>query len=148
SRAPIKSVAVLPFANDSHDPNTEYLSDGITEGVIDRLSGLPNLRVISRTSAFRYKGRDIEPQKVAKELGVEALVMGRLAQRGDDVSVSAELVYAHEDKQLWGEQYNRKITDALRVEEEIANHISDNLGRLTSQQKERVTKRYTESGEA
>jgi len=77
TRATINSVAVLPFANASSDPNTEYLSDGITEGIIDRLSGLPNLKVISRTSAFRYKRREIEPQKVAKELGVEALVMGR-----------------------------------------------------------------------
>src|SRR2546422_7893204 len=111
SRAPIKSVAVLPFANASGDPNLEYLSDGITEDVIDRLSSLPNLRVISRTSAFRYKRRDIEPEKVAKELGVEALVMGRLMQPGDDVSVSAELVYAREDKQLWGEHYNRKVAD-------------------------------------
>ena len=102
SRAPIKSVAVLPFANASGDPNLEYLSDGITEDVIDRLSSLPNLRVISRTSAFRYKRRDIEPEKVAKELGVEALVMGRLMQRGDDVSVSAELVYAREDKTALG----------------------------------------------
>ncbi len=107
-RARINSVAVLPFANASGDPNVEYLSDGITEGVIDRLSGLPNLKVISRTSAFHYKQRDIEPQKVAKELGVEALVTGRVIQRGDDLSVSAELVDAHEDKQLWGEQYSRK----------------------------------------
>src|SRR6266568_3396203 len=147
-RTSIDSVAVLPFANGSGDPNTDYLSDGITEGVIDKLSGLPNIKVISRTSAFRYKKQEIEPQKVARELGVEALVTGRVFQHGDDLSVSAELVNAREDKQLWGEQYNRKITDALRVEEEIANHISDKLGRLTSQQKERVTKRYTESGEA
>src|SRR5438270_6473428 len=118
SRAPIKSVAVLPFANASGDPNLEYLSDGITEDVIDRLSSLPNLRVISRTSAFRYKRRDIEPEKVAKELGVEALVMGRLMQRGDDVSVSAELVYAREDKQLWGEHYNRKVADITSVQQE------------------------------
>ena len=108
----INSVAVLPFSNASGDPNAEYLSDGITEGVIDRLSGLPNLKVISRTSAFRYKQRDIDPQKVAKELGVEALVTGRVVQRGDDLSVSAELVDAREDKQLWGEQYSRKLADA------------------------------------
>src|ERR1700736_1268790 len=87
--APINSVAVLPFSNASGDPNTEYLSDGITEGVIDRLSGLPNLKVISRTSAFRYKQRDVEPQRVANELGVEALVTGRVIQRGDDLTVSA-----------------------------------------------------------
>jgi TolB-like protein len=102
TRTRINSVAVLPFANASSDPNTEYLSDGITEGVIDRLSGLPNIKVISRTSAFRYKKRDIEPQKVARELGVQALVTGRVTQRGDDLSVSVELVDAHEDKQLWG----------------------------------------------
>jgi eukaryotic-like serine/threonine-protein kinase len=100
--APINSVAVLPFSNASGDPNAEYLTDGITEGVIDRLSGLPNLKVISRTSSFRYKRRDIEPQKVSKELGVDALVTGRVAQRGDDLSVSAELVDVREDKQLWG----------------------------------------------
>src|ERR1700737_4895 len=84
-RAPINSVAVLPFSNVSADPNTEYLSDGITEGIIDRLSGLPNIKVISRTSVFRYKQHDIEPQKVGRELGVEALVMGRVVQRGDDL---------------------------------------------------------------
>ena len=99
SRTSINSVAVLPFANTSGDTNAEYLSDGITEGVIDRLSGLPNLKVISRTSAFRYKRRDIEPQKVAKELGVDALVTGRVVQRGDNLSVSVELVDAREDKQ-------------------------------------------------
>jgi len=96
------------------------LSDGITEGIIDRLSGLPNIKVISRTSAFRYKQREIEPQKVAKELGVEALVMGRVIQRGDDLSVSAELVDAREDKQLWGEQYSRKLADIHYVQQEIA----------------------------
>jgi eukaryotic-like serine/threonine-protein kinase len=94
--APINSVAVLPFANASADPSMDYLSDGITEGVIDRLSGLPNVKVISRTSAFRYKKRDIEPQKIAKELGVDALVTGRVLQWGEDLSVSAELVDTRE----------------------------------------------------
>src|SRR5438445_5155346 len=137
SRAPIKSVAVLPFANASGDPNLEYLSDGITEDVIDRLSSLPNLRVISRTSAFRYKRRDIEPEKEAKELGVEALVISRLRQRGDDVSVSAELVYAREDKQLWGEHYNRKVADITSVQQEIATAVSGKLrGGLTSAEKD------------
>jgi serine/threonine protein kinase len=96
-RSRINSVAVLPFANATGDPNTEYLSDGITEGIIDRLSELPNVKVISRTSAFRYKKREIDPQKVAQELGVEALVTGRVVQRGDDLSVGAELVDARED---------------------------------------------------
>jgi TolB-like protein len=147
--APLNSVAVLPFANASGDPNTEYLSDGITEGVIDRLSGLPNLKVISRTSAFRYKQRDIEPQKVAKELGVEALVTGRVVQRGDDLSVSAELVDAREDKQLWGEQYSRKVADTASVQQEIANAISGNLRvRLTSEEKTRLAKSSRTNPEA
>ncbi len=141
SRTRINSVAVLPFANASGDPNTEYLSDGITEGVIDRLSSLPNLKVISRTSAFHYKHREIEPKKVAGELGVEALVLGRVIQRGNDLSVSAELVDAREDKQLWGEQYSRKMADAASVQQEIATAISGNLRvRLTSQEKNRLAK--------
>jgi eukaryotic-like serine/threonine-protein kinase len=141
SQATINSVAVLPFANASGDPNTEYLSDGITEGVIDRLSGLPNLKVISRTSAFHYKQRDIELKKVARELGVEALVTGRVVQRGDELLVSAELVDAHEDKQLWGEQYIRRVADAASVQQEIATAISRNLRlRLTSEDKTRLAK--------
>src|SRR5215469_13000395 len=139
--APINSVAVLPFANASGDPNTEYLSDGITEGIIDRLSGLPNLKVISRTSAFRYKQHDIDPQKAAKQLGVEALVTGRLVQRGEDVLVSAELVDAREDKQLWGEQYGRKLDDLHSVQQQIATAISENLRvRLTSEEKTHLVK--------
>jgi eukaryotic-like serine/threonine-protein kinase len=141
TRTRINSVAVLPFANASRDPNAEYLSDGITEGVIDKLSGLPNLKVISRTSAFHYKQRDIEPQKVAKDLGVDALVTGRVVQRGEDVSVSAELVDAREDKQLWGEQYKRTLADITSVQQEIATAISENLRvRLTSEEKTRLVK--------
>ena len=149
NHASINSVAVLPFANASGDPNAEYLSDGLTEGVINRLSGLPNLKVISRTSAFRYKQRDIDPQKVAKELGVDALVTGRVVQRGSDLSVSAELVDAREDKQLWGEQYSRKVSDAVSVQQEIATAISGNLRlRLTSEDKTRLAKPSTVNPEA
>src|SRR6266851_2376072 len=140
-RIRINSVAVLPFANAGADPAMEYLSDGLTEGVIDRLSGLPNVKVISRTSAFRYKQRDIEPQKVAKELGVDALVTGRVVQRGDDLSISAELVDAREDKQLWGEQYSRKLADIVAVQQEITTAISGNLRvRLTHEEKARLAK--------
>ena len=149
TRTRINSVAVLPFANASGDPSTEYLSDGITEGMIDRLSGLPTLKVISRTSAFHYKRRDIEPQKVAKELGVEALVTGRVVQRGNDLSVSAELVDAREDKQLWGEQYSRKVADITSVQQEIATAISGNLRvRLTSEEKTRLAKSSATNPEA
>jgi serine/threonine protein kinase/Tfp pilus assembly protein PilF len=149
SRTRINSVAVLPFSDASGDPNAEYISDGITEGIIDRLSGLPNLKVISRTSAFRYKRREIEPQKVGKELGVEALVTGRVIQRGDDLSVSVELVDAREDKQLWGEQYSRKLADLHSVQQEIATSISENLRvRLTSEEKSRLVKSFEPKPEA
>jgi serine/threonine protein kinase/tetratricopeptide (TPR) repeat protein len=145
----IDSIAVLPFANASADPSMEYLSDGITEGIIDRLSGLPNIKVISRTSVFRYKKRDIEPQKIARELGVEALVTGRVIQRGDELSVSAELVDTREDKQLWGEQYNRRLADIASVQQEIANAISGNLRvRLTSEEKTRLGKPDAANAEA
>jgi len=145
----IDSIAVLPFVNASADPSMEYLSDGITEGVIDRLSGLPNLKVISRTSVFHYKQRDIEPKKVGRELGVEALVMGRVIQRGDDLSVSAELVDAREDKQLWGERYSRKFADIASVQREIASAISGNLRlRLTSEEKTRLNKSSATNPEA
>ena len=140
-RVRINSVAVLPFSNASADPNLEYLSDGITDGIIDRLSELPSIKVISRTSAFRYKQHDIDPQKVAKDLGVDALVTGRVVQRGDDLSVSAELVYARQDKQLWGEQYNQKLSDIPSVQQEIATAVSGKLLRgLTSDEKTRLNR--------
>jgi eukaryotic-like serine/threonine-protein kinase len=145
----IDSIAVLPFANASADPSMEYLSDGITEGIIDRLSGLPDIKVISRTSAFRYKKRDIEPQKIARELGVQGLVTGRVIQRGDELSVSAELVDTREDKQLWGEQYKRQLADIASVQQEIASAISGNLRvRLTSEEKTRLGKTYSANAEA
>jgi len=145
----IDSVAVLPFVNASADPSMEYLSDGITEAVIDRLSGLPNIKVISRTSAFRYKKRDIDPQKVARELGVEALVTGRVIQRDNDLSVSAELVDARDDKQLWGEQYSRKLADIVSVQQEIATAISGNLRvRLNPGEKTLAAKPYAANSEA
>jgi serine/threonine protein kinase/Tfp pilus assembly protein PilF len=149
SHASINSLAVLPFSNTGGDPSTEYVSDGITEGIIDRLSGLPNLKVISRTSAFRYKQREIDPQKVAKDLGVEALVTGRVVQHGNDLAVSAELVDAREDKQLWGEQYSRKVADITSVQREIATAISGNLSvPLTSEDKTRLAKPSTMNAES
>jgi eukaryotic-like serine/threonine-protein kinase len=145
----IDSIAVLPFANVSADPSMEYLSDGITDGIIDKLSGLPNIKVISRTSAFRYKKRDIEPQKIARELGVQALVTGRVIQRGDELSVSAELVDTREDKQLWGEQYDRRLADVASVQQEIASAISGNLRvRLTREEKTRLSKPESANAEA
>lgn len=149
SRARIGSIAVMPFVNASDQPDAEYLSDGITEGIIDDLSALPNIKVISRTSAFRYKKRDINPQEVARELGVQALVTGRVVQHGGDLLVSAELVDARDDKQLWGERYNRRLADTHSVQQEITTAISENLRiRLTSKEKTQLGKSYAANTEA
>jgi TolB-like protein/DNA-binding winged helix-turn-helix (wHTH) protein/Tfp pilus assembly protein PilF len=149
SRGPIYAIAVMPFGNTSGDPDAEYLSDGIAEGVIDKLSALSNVKVISRTSTFRYKKREIEPRKVARELGVQALVTGSLTQRGDDLWVSAELVDAREDRHLWGEEYSRKLADVASVQQEIAGAITENLQlRLTGAEKKQLAKVYKTSPEA
>ena len=149
SRPLTRSIAVMPFANANGDPNAEYLSDGITDGVIDKLSGLSNVKVISRTSAFRYKKREIEPRNVARELGVETLVTGTITQRGDELWISAELVDAREDTHLWGEQYKRRLVDIPSIQQEIATAISNSLQvRLTSGEKKQLAKVYTTNSEA
>ncbi len=123
----IDSLAVLPFTNASQDPESEYLSDGITETIINSLSGLPKLRVVPRTLVFRYKGTNADPETVASELGVRAVVTGRLFQRGETVTVKAELIDVARQNQLWGGNYNRKMEDILEVQEDIAREISRNL---------------------
>ncbi len=148
-RGPIDSLAVLPFVNASADPETEYLSDGITESLINSLSQLPNLRVISRASVFRYRGKDQDPSAVARELGVRAVVTGRVTQRGDMLSIGTELVDMRDNRQLWGEQYKRKFADVLAIQEEIAKQISENLRlRLTGEEQARLGKRATANPEA
>ncbi|MFY9530336.1 MAG: protein kinase [Candidatus Acidiferrales bacterium] len=144
----IDSVAVLPFTNAGGDPNAEYLSDGITEGLIDSLSQVPDLRVVSRASVFHYKGKEIPLRTVAHDLGVKAIVSGRVAQHGDTLLVSAELVDVQNDRQIWGEQYSRGLSDVLTVQQEIAGNISEKLRRLTGVEKQRVAKRYTNNSEA
>jgi len=145
----IDSLAVLPFANASGDPNTEYLSDGISDGIINSLSQLPNLRVMARSTVFRYKGKETDPQKVGHELGVRAVLAGRLLQRGDTLVVQTELVDVDKGSQLWGEQYNRKLADILAVQEDISREISDKLRlRLTGGEKTHLAKRPTENIEA
>ena len=128
----IDSLAVLPFVNVGGDPNSEYLADGITESLINGLSQLPNMKVIARNSVFRYKVKDPQggvpdPQKVAKELEVKAVLIGRIIQRGDDLFVSAELVNARDDSHIWGAQYDRKVSDVFAVPEQIARDISAEL---------------------
>ena len=148
-RATINSMAVLPFANASADPDTEYVSDGITESLINSLSQLPNLRMIARTSAQRYKGRDVDPQTVASELGVQAVLTGRVVRRGDSLSISVELVDARDNRHIWGEQYNRRLADILAVQQEIAREIAERLrARLTGEERRRVTRNYTQNVEA
>ena len=145
----IDSVAVLPFTNTSGDPNTEYLSDGISEGIINSLSQLPNLRVMARSTVFRYKGKETDPQKVGHELGVRAVLTGRLLERGDTLVVQSELVDVSKGSQLWGEQYNRKLADTFAVQEDISRAISDKLRlRLSGEEKARLAKRSTANPEA
>jgi TolB-like protein/Tfp pilus assembly protein PilF len=149
SHQTIDSLAALPFVNVDADPNTEYLSDGITESLINSLSQLPNLKVISFSSVSRYRGQQIDPQAVARDLGVRALLVGKVTQRGDDLLVSAELVDTRDNSHIWGEQYNRKLSGLLALQKEISREISDKLRlRSSGEQKERLTKHYTESTEA
>ena len=145
----IDSVAVMPFVNVSGDPNTEYLSDGISDSIINNLSQLPNLKVIALNSVLRYKGKETDPQEIGRKLGVRAVLISRLVQRGDNLSISSELVDVRDNKHLWGGQYDRKLADIAAVQTEIAQDISEQLRlRLTGDEKQRLTKHYTQSGEA
>ena len=145
----IESIAVLPLDNQNHDPETEYLSDGLTDSIINSLTQLPNLKVIARSSVFHYKGKQTDPIAVANELGVRAVLTGRVMQRGDSLTIGVELIDARDNKQLWGEQYQRKLSDLLSVQHEIAKEITSNLRlKLSGAEQERVTKHYTEKPEA
>lgn len=145
----IDSIACLPFVNQNRDPDTEYLSDGLTESIINSLTQLPSLRVSPRSSVFQYKGKDIDPLKAAHDLGVRAVLTGRLLQRGDSLMVSVELLDARENKQLWGEQYNRKVADALAVQQEISREISERLrNKLSGEEQRQLTRRDTSDPEA
>ena len=142
----IDSVAVMPFVNVSGDPNTEYLSDGLSESIINSLS--PNLKVIALNSVLRYKGKQ-DPQTIGRELNVRAVLMGRVSQHGDDLTINVELVDVRDNRHLWGQQYNRKLADITAVPSEIAQAVSDKLRlQLSGEEKKRLAKRYTDSGEA
>ena len=145
----ITSVAVLPFVNASGDPDAEYLSDGITESLINSLSRLPNLKVMSRDSAFRFKGKDTDAQKVARALKVRAVFKGRVIQRGGTLNISAELIDARDNSHIWGEQYSRKADDVFALQGEIAKEMTAALRmRLTGEEEKRVAKSHTPIPEA
>lgn len=145
----IDSVAVLPIVNATGDSNSEYLSDGITQDLVSTLSQLPNLKVVSLASAYRYKGKGIDPPSVARELGVHTILTGRMLQRGGDLSISAEFVDAEHDRVMWSKQYHWKLTDVPNIQTEITQDITENLKmNLTGAQKSRLAQRPTENGEA
>jgi eukaryotic-like serine/threonine-protein kinase len=145
----INSLAVLPLLNVSADANVDYLSDGITEGIINSLSQLPKLRVMARTTAFAYKGKNIDPRQVGRDLKVRAVFTGRVTLLANTLSVQADLVDTEKGSQLWGARYDRKLDDLQMVQEDIAKQISENLRlQLTGEERKRVTKRYTENSVA
>jgi serine/threonine-protein kinase len=148
-RQPIDTIAVLPFKNVKNDPETEYLSDGITESIINGLSQLPKLQVKARSIVFRYKGKEIDPLDVGRELNVGALLTGRVIQQGLDLNIQTELVDVRDGSQLWGKKYHKKISDLLVVQAEISKEISEKLlHHLSVEENTRLTKRNTENSEA
>jgi len=142
----VHSIAVIPFTNVTGDQSTEYLSDGITESIINSISQIPNMRVMARTTMFRYKGKNADPQTVGRELGVDVVVTGKTLQQGDTLVVQADLVNVSDGSQIWGERFNRKLSDVLTIQDEIARQIADKLRlRLTGEQEQLLTKRYTDN---
>ncbi len=149
SNTAIQSIAVLPFENKNSDADTEYLSDGLAESLIFRLSQLPGLKVSPTTSVMLYKGKDMDVAKIASELGVDAVMTGRLVKRGDNLNITVELVDTKNNKSLWGEQYERKMSDLLVTQREIATTIAEKLQlRLSGESEQKLAKKYTDSNEA
>jgi serine/threonine protein kinase/Tfp pilus assembly protein PilF len=147
---PIDSIAILPFENISGNPDLDYLSDGITENIIDKLAQLPSIKkVIARSSVFRYKGKEINPQVIGHDLGVEAALISKMYQRGDELSLTVELVNTSDNSRIWGKQYKKNISDIIAIQEDITDSIADNLRlKLTGEEIERLKKRFTQDTEA
>ena len=146
---PIDSLAILPLANAGADPNMEYLSDGITESIINTLSQLPRLKVMARSTVFRYKGAEVDPRQVGRDLGVRAVLTGRVLQMGERLIIGTELVDVADGSQLWGEQYHRAIADIFELQAEISRQISEKLRlKLSGAEKKRLTKRHTKNSQA
>jgi serine/threonine protein kinase len=145
----IRSIAVLPFANVGSDSNVEYLADGVTEGIISSLSRVPELRVMARSTVFSYKGRDISAQKVGQDLQVDAVLLGKITQRGDTLNIQTDLVRVSDGSELWGDQYTRKVSDLFAVQGDIAREIYDSLRpKLAGAEAKQLAKHDTENPEA
>jgi serine/threonine protein kinase/Flp pilus assembly protein TadD len=145
----IDSLAILPLENASGDTETDYLSDGIAETLINTLSQLRKIRVVPRPTAFRYRGSSVDPVKAGRELGVRAVLSGRMVQRGDDVIVSVELVDVERHAQLWGGRYNRKMADLIGLQEELTTEMAEKLRlQLTGEEKKKLRKRPTQNNQA
>ncbi len=145
----IESIAVMPVVNESGNADVEYLSDGMTETLIKNLSNLPNLNVKPRSTVFRYKGKDTDSQTIAKELNVQAILNGRVSQRGEQLTLSLELVDAQKDSVIWSEQYNRKQSDLVSLQSEVARDVSSKLkSKLSGAEEAKVEKTYTANPEA
>jgi TolB-like protein len=149
SKTPEKSIAVLPFENASNEPNREYLSEGISEALINSLSELPQLRVIARPMAFRYKSKDVDPRQVGRELGVAAVLTGKVRQMQDALNVQVDLVDAVTGAQIWGAGYDRKIADLVAVKQAIVQEVTGKLKlKLSSEEQRRLVKRDSTNAEA
>jgi TolB-like protein/Tfp pilus assembly protein PilF len=145
----IQSIAVMPFVNESGNADIDYLSDGMTETLISSLSQLPNLNVKARSSVFRYKGKEANPQTIGKELNVQAILNGRVSQRGDQLTLSLELIDAQTENVIWSEQYNRRQSDLTTLQSEIARDVSSKLKtKLSGADEQRLAKTYTTNAEA
>jgi len=145
----INSIAVMPFENRNSDADTDYLSDGLAESVMNRLSQLPDLKVSPTSSVMRYKGKETDVAKIASELAVDAVMTGRITQRGDNLTISVNLVDARANKLLWGEQYERKLSELLTTQREIVTEIVSNLQlKLSGESEKRLAKKYTDNNEA
>jgi TolB-like protein/Flp pilus assembly protein TadD len=149
SNVVIKSIAVMPFVNEGGKAELEYLSDGMTDTLISSLSQLPNLSVKARSSVFRYKGKETNPQTIGKELNVQAILNGRIAQHGDQLTLTLELVDAQTENVIWSEQFNRQQADLVSLESEIARNVSAKLRtKLSGTDEQKVAKTYTANPEA
>ncbi|HJQ27654.1 MAG TPA: protein kinase [Blastocatellia bacterium] len=151
SHKPVGSVAILPFVNVNHDPGAEYLADGISNHLLDRLAQMPNLRVATRTAAARYNADDsaFDPQVAGHALDVEVVLIGRLDERDDDITATVELFDVGTNHDLWNKQYHYKGADMLRLEDDISREVVKKLGlKLSGQEEQLLTRRYTDDVEA